>query len=94
MDDDNWDTRFLEELGKDQDCEEVAIVDRDSDDEDDTADQEELSKLKNYKEAVVDLEEVSRFLEEVSRFLEFRGHGDEVLSIGNMIDRVVNLKHA
>ena len=33
-------------------------------------------------------------LEEVSRFLEFRGHGDEVLSIGNMIDRVVNLKHA
>ena len=67
--------------------EEVAIIDRDSDDEDDTADQEELSKLKNYKEAVV-------ALEEVSRFLEFRGHGDEVLSIGNMIDRVVNLKHA
>ena len=61
--------------------EEVAIIDRDSDDEDDTADQEELSKLKNYKEAVV-------ALEEVSRFLEFRGHGDEVLSIGNMIDRV------
>ena len=87
MDDDNWDTRFLEELGKDQDCEEVAIVDRDSDDEDDTADQEELSKLKNHKEAVV-------ALEEVSRFLEFREHGDEVLSIGNMIDRVVNLKHA
>ena len=27
--------------------EEVAIIDRDSDDEDDTADQEELSKLKN-----------------------------------------------
>ena len=67
--------------------EEVAIIDRDSDDEDDTTDQEELSKLKNYKEAVV-------ALEEVSRFLEFRGHGDEVLSIGNMIDRVVNLKHA
>ena len=65
----------------------VAIIDRDSDDEDDTSDQEELSKLKNYKEAVV-------ALEEVSRFLEFRGHGDEVLSIGNMIDRVVNLKHA
>ena len=39
-----------------------------------TTDQEELSKLKNYKEAVV-------ALEEVSRFLEFRGHGDEVLSI-------------
>ena len=53
----------------------IAIVNRDSDDEDDTADQEELSKLKNYKEAVV-------ALEEVSRFLEFRGHGDEVLSIG------------
>ena len=34
--------------------EEVAIID--SDDEDDTADQEELSKLKNYKEAVVALE--------------------------------------
>ena len=71
MDDDNWDTRFLEELGKDQDSrEEVAIIDRDSDDEDDTADQEELSKLKNYKEAVV-------ALEEVSRFLELRGHGEE-----------------
>ena len=65
----------------------IAIVNRDSDDEDDTADQEELSKLKNYKEAVV-------ALEEVSRFLEFRRHGEEVLSIGNMIDRVVNLKHA
>ena len=64
MDDDNWDTRFLEELGKDQDSrEEVAIIDRDSDDEDDTTDQEELSKLKNYKEAVVALEEVSRFLD-------------------------------
>ena len=67
--------------------EEVAIIDRDNDDEDDTAGQEELSKLKNYKEAVV-------ALEVVSRFLEFRGHGDEVLSISNMIDRVVNLKHA
>ena len=50
--------------------EEVAIIDRDSDDEDDTADQEELSKLKNYNEAVV-------ALEEASRFLEFRGHGDK-----------------
>ena len=63
MDDDNWDTRFLEELGKIKiHGEEVGIIDRDSDDEDDTADQEELSKLKNYKEAVVALEEVSRFL--------------------------------
>ena len=67
--------------------EEVAIIDRDSDDEDDTTDQGELCKLKNYKEAVV-------ALEEVSRFLELRGHGEEVLSNGNMIDRVVNLKHA
>ena len=78
---------YLKSLGKIKIHGEVAIIDRDSDDEDDTADQEELSKLKNYKEAVV-------ALEEVSRFLEFRGHGDEVLSIGNMIDRVVNLKHA
>ena len=85
MDDDNWDTRFLEELGNDHNCEEVSS--RDSDDEDDTADQEEPPKLKSYKEAVV-------ALEEVSRFLEFKGHGDEVLSIGCTIDRIVNLKHA
>ena len=85
VDDDNWDTRFLEELGNDQDCEEVAS--RDSDDEDDTADQEEPAKLKSYKEAVV-------ALEEVSQFLKFIGHGDEVLSIGSTTDRIVNLKHA
>ena len=64
-----------EELGNNQNCEEVAG--RESDDEDDTADQEEPPKLKSYKEAVV-------ALEEVSRFLEFKGHGDEVLSIGNL----------
>ena len=47
----------LKSLGKIKiHSEEVAIIDRDSDDEDDTADQEELSKLKNYKEAVVALE--------------------------------------
>ena len=40
MDDDNWDTTFLEELGNDQNCEEVAG--RDSDDE-------EPPKLKSYK---------------------------------------------
>ena len=40
-----------EELGNNQNCEEVAG--RESDDEDDTADQEELPKLKSYKEAVV-----------------------------------------
>ena len=74
-----------EELGNNQNCEEVAG--RESDDEDDTADQEEPPKLKSYKEAVV-------ALEEVSRFLEFKGHGDEVLSIGCTIDRIVNLKHA
>jgi len=85
MDDDNRDTRFLKELGNDHNCEEVSS--RDSDDEDDTADQEEPPKLKSYKEAVV-------ALEEVSRFLEFKGHGDEVLSIGCTIDRIVNLKHA
>ena len=83
MDDDNWDTTFLEELGDDQ-SEEVSA--RKSDDEDDTADQEEPSKLKSYKEAIV-------ALEEVSRFLELKGHGDEVLSIDSTIDRIVNLKH-
>jgi len=34
FDDDNWDTTFFEELGNDQNCEEVAG--RDSDDEDGT----------------------------------------------------------
>ena len=33
-------------------------------------------------------------LEEVSRFLEYKGHGDEALSIGCTIDRIVILKHA
>ena len=33
-------------------------------------------------------------LEEVSRFLEYKGHGDEALSIGCTIDRIVPLKHA
>ena len=50
-----------EELGNNQNCEEVAG--RESDDEGDNADQEEPPKLKSYKEAVVALEEVSRFLE-------------------------------
>jgi len=63
-----------------QNCEEVAS--RNSDDENNTADQEEPPKLKSYKEAVV-------ALEEVSRFLEFKGHGDEVLSIGYITDRIV-----
>ena len=71
-------------LSEEQNCE---VAGRESDDEDDTADQEEPPKLKSYKEAVV-------ALEEVSRFLEFKGHGDEVLSIGCTIDRIVNLKHA
>ena len=33
-------------------------------------------------------------LEEVSRFIEFKGHGDEVMSIGSMIDKIIDLKHA
>ena len=43
----------------------------------------------NYKEAVI-----IALLEEVSQFLEYKGHGDEALSIGCTIDRIVNLKHA
>ena len=80
MDDDNWDRTFLEELGNKQ-YEEPS---RDSIDKNDIADQEELPKLKGYKEAVVSLEEVSLFL-------EYNGHGDEVLSSGYTIDRIVNL---
>lgn len=45
------------------------------------------TKLKTYKEAII-------ALEEVSRFLECKGHGDEALSIGSTIDKIVNLKHA
>ena len=65
------------------DCEQHEEVGTDSDDEDDTAaDQQEPLKLKTYKEAVI-----------VSQFLEYKGHGDEALSIGCTIDRIVNLKH-
>ena len=80
---------YLEELGKGQDCEQYEEVGTDSDDEDDTAaDQQEPLKLKSYKEAVI-------ALEEVSQFLEYKGHGDEALSMhGYTIDRIVNLKHA
>ena len=35
----------------------------------------------NYKEAVI-----IALLEEVSQFLEYKGHGDEALSIGCTID--------
>ena len=57
MDDNNWNTTFIEELGNDdEDCGEV---DGDIDDED-SADQEEpLPKLKIYKEAITALEDVS-----------------------------------
>ena len=44
MDDDNWDTTFLEELG---DAQSEEVTGRESDDEDDIADQEEPSKLKS-----------------------------------------------
>ena len=45
---------YLEELGKDQDCEQCEEVGTNSDDEDDTAaDQQEPLKLKSYKEAVI-----------------------------------------
>ena len=85
MDDDNWNITFIEELGNDQ--EDCGDVDRDSDDED-SADQEEpIPKLKTYKEAIT-------ALEDVSQFLEYKGHGDEALSVGSIIDRIVNLKHA
>ena len=73
MDDDNWDTAFLEELGEDQ-SEEIDRIESDEED-----DQEEPPKLKSYKEAIVSLEEVSRFL-------EFKGHGVEAMSIGSVID--------
>ena len=47
MDDDNWDTTFLEELGEDQ-SEEIDRIESDEED-----DQEEPPKLKSYKEAIV-----------------------------------------
>ena len=88
MDDDNWVAAFLEELEDHQQVEDCGQVDGDSDAEDDsTANTEEpLPKLKTYKEAITSLEEVSRFL-------EYKGHGDEALSIGSTIERIVNLKH-
>ena len=84
MDDDNWDTAFLAEIGNEQQME-----DNDSDAEDDaTVDQEPpLPRLKTYKEAIT-------ALEDVSYFLEYKGHGDEALSISSNVDKIVNLKHA
>ena len=81
MDDDNWEAAFLEELEEHQQVEDCGQVDGNSDAEDDsTANTEEpLPKLKTYKE--------------VSQFLEYKGHGDEALSIGSTIERIVNLKH-
>ena len=81
MDDDNWEAAFLEELEEHQQVEDCGQVDGESDAEDDsTANTEEpLPKLKTYKE--------------VSQFLEYKGHGDEALSIGLTIERIVNLKH-
>ena len=88
IDDDNWEAAFLEELEEHQQVEDCGQVDGDSDDEDDsTANTEEpFPKLKTYKEAITSWEEVSRFL-------EYKGHGDEALSIGSTIERIVNLKH-
>ena len=60
-----------------------AEVGTDSDDEDDTA----ANQQEPLKQKLITLEEVSRFL-------EYKGHGDEALSIGCTIDRIVNLKHA
>ena len=50
---------YLEELEKDQDCEQYEEVGTDSDDEDDTA-ADQQDKLKSYKEALIALEEVSQ----------------------------------
>lgn len=60
----------------------------DGDVDEDSADQEEpLPKLKTYKEAIT-------ALEDMSQFLEYKRHGDEALSVGSTIDRIVNLKPA
>ena len=84
MDDDNWDTAFLAEIGNEQ-----QVEDDDSDDEDDaTVDQEPpLPRLKTYKEAIT-------ALEDVSYFLEYKGHGEEALSVSSNVDKIVNLQHA
>ena len=56
MDNDNWNSVFLEEIMNDQE-------EGDSDDEsqDDGAEQEVLPSIKSYKEAVVALENVALF---------------------------------
>lgn len=44
------------------------------------------SQVDNIKESIT-------YLEKVSDYIEYKGHGDEALSIGSTIERIVNLKY-
>ena len=83
MDEENWESTFLEELTAAEGEAEDASLDLDEDNNFD--DDPVVPKLKTYKEAI-------NSLEDVCQFLEHKGHGMEALSIASSIDHIVSLK--
>ena len=83
MDNDNWQSVFLDELTNDPEKEEG---EEDSDDEN-SAEQEVLPCTKSYKEAIVALEDILLFLQQ-------KGNTQEVMSLGSIIDSVCKCRNA
>ena len=82
MDDDNWQSVFLDELTNDPGQKEDE-EDSDCEIDDDSANQmsEVLLKIKSYKEAMV-------ALEDVVLFLHHKGDTEETMSLGSTIDAI------
>ena len=86
MDDDNWQSVFLDELTNDPEKEEGK---QDSDDEieDDSAKQEVLPCTKSNKEAIVALEDIVLILQQ-------KRNTQEAMSLGSIIDSVCKCRNA
>ena len=83
MDDDNWQSVFLDELTNDPGGEE----DSDDEIEDDSAEQEVLPCTKSFKEAIVALKDIVLFLQQ-------KGNTQEAMSLGSIIDSVCKCRNA
>ena len=76
MDDENWEDAFLEDL-----CRKPVEGTQDEEEDENSNEIVEPTKIKTYKE-------VNEYLEEVQHFLESRGHATEAFKIGSIIDDV------
>ncbi len=89
MDDDNWQSVFLDELTNDPGQEEHE-ENSDCEVEDDSASQELLDilpQIKSFKEAIVALEDVVLFLQK-------NGKTEEAMTVGSTIDDICKCRSA